>query len=73
MSITTTQKIIKIGTSKGTTLPAKELKRLGVDIGDEIEIEVRKKAASKADGEVIKAAQSILERYKTDFKNLADR
>jgi antitoxin component of MazEF toxin-antitoxin module len=38
MSITTTQKIIKIGTSRGVTLPAKELKRLGVDVGDDVKI-----------------------------------
>lgn len=73
MSITTTQKIIKIGTSRGTTLPAKELRRLGVDVGDEVEVVVRRKSASASDERVIRAAQSILNRYKSDFKNLAER
>jgi antitoxin component of MazEF toxin-antitoxin module len=73
MTITTTQKIIKIGTSKGMTLPAKELKRLGVDVGDEVEIVVRKKAVTTQDSDVIQAAQSILERYNQDFTNLAQR
>ena len=73
MNIITTQKIIKIGTSKGATLPAKELKRLGVDVGDEVEIVVRKKAQSAKDTEVIRTAQSILDRYHEDFKNLANR
>jgi len=72
-TVTTTQKIIKIGTSKGTTLPAKELKNLGVDVGDEVEITVRKKSGNADDAEVLKAAKSILERYKSDFKNLAQR
>jgi antitoxin component of MazEF toxin-antitoxin module len=73
MTIKTTQKVIKIGDSKGTTLPAKELKRLGVDVGDEIEITVTKTQKHSEDAEVIKAAQSILDRYNEDFKNLADR
>ena len=74
MTITTTQKIIKIGTSRGATLPAKDLKSLGVDVGDEVEITVRKKATGNAsDAEVLRAARSILERYKQDFSNLAKR
>jgi len=73
MIITTTQKIIKIGSSKGATLPAKELKNLGVDVGDEVEITVRKKTGNASDAEVLKAARSILERYKQDFSNLAKR
>jgi antitoxin component of MazEF toxin-antitoxin module len=73
MTITTTQKIIKIGSSKGATLPAKELKNLGVDVGDEVEITVRKRTGNASDAEVLKAARSILERYKQDFSNLAQR
>jgi antitoxin component of MazEF toxin-antitoxin module len=73
MTITTIQKVIKIGSSKGTTLPAKDLKHLGVDVGDEVEITIRKKINSANDAEVINAAKSILERYKQDFKNLAQR
>lgn len=73
MTITTTQKIIRIGTSKGATLPAKALKQLGVDVGDEVEIEIRSRTNTKKDADVIKAAQSILDRYDEDFKNLADR
>lgn len=74
MTITTTQKIIKIGTSRGATIPAKELKNLGVDVGDEVELTVRKKNTGNAsDAEVLKAARSILERYHQDFSNLAQR
>lgn len=73
MTIKTTQKIIRIGDSKGSTFPAKELKNLGVDVGDEVEITIRKKASSNSNDEVLDAAKSILKRYETDFKNLAQR
>ena len=73
MTINTTQKIIKVGTSKGVTFPAKELKNLGVDVGDEVDIVVRKKTGNAGDAEVLKAARSILERYHQDFSNLAKR
>lgn len=74
MTITTTQKLIKIGTSRGVTLPAKELRLAGIRDGDEVEVIVRKKTIDEATTqEVIDAANSILQRYKQDFKNLAQR
>lgn len=73
MTITTTQKIIRIGDSKGATFPAKELKNLGVDVGDEVEISIRKKTGNASDEQVLKTAKSILERYHEDFKNLSQR
>lgn len=72
MTITTTQKLIKIGTSRGVTLPAKELKRLGIKDGEEVEVTLRKKSID-TNQEVLDAASSILERYKKDFSNLAQR
>ena len=41
MTITTIQKVIKIGSSRGVTLPAKQLRALGVRDGDEIEVTIR--------------------------------
>lgn len=73
MTFTTTQKIIKIGSSKGAILPAKALKELNVGAGDEIELVLRKKTTPTDNKEVLNAAQGILDRYKKDFKNLADR
>lgn len=73
MTITTTQKIIKIGTSKGVTIPAKDLKALGVDVGDELELVVRKKQPQATDRSVTDIASSILERFDHDFKRLAER
>ena len=72
--IQSTQKVIKIGSSGGVTIPAKELKRQNIKFGDEVEIIVRPiRASSIEDQKVVKAAQSILDSYRTDFKNLADR
>lgn len=73
MIITTTQRIIKIGTSQGVTIPAKDLKALGVAAGDELEITVRKKVVTATDSELVKTANSLLERYKQDFSHLAQR
>ncbi len=73
MTIKTTQKLINIGTSKGVTLPAKELKKLGVKPGDEVEVSVRKKTQNASDENVQKTANSLLERYAQDFKNLSQR
>jgi bifunctional DNA-binding transcriptional regulator/antitoxin component of YhaV-PrlF toxin-antitoxin module len=68
------QKVIKIGSSGGVTIPAKELKRQNIAYGDEVEVIVRPlKSANSEDKEVLEAAQKILSNYKQDFQNLAQR
>ncbi len=68
------QKIIKIGSSGGVTIPAKELKRQNIAFGDEVEVIVRAiKNVNSEDQKVIDAAKSILRDYKKDFENLAKR
>ncbi len=72
--IQSTQKIIKIGTSGGVTIPAKELKRQNINFGDEVEIIVRPiRSSSVKDTEVLEVAKSILNTYKKDFENLSKR
>ena len=73
MSITTTQKIIKIGSSRGITIPAKELKRLGIREGEEIEVTLRTPTTDASNDEVMKAAATIMTQYKQAFDNLAER
>lgn len=75
MVIKATQKVIKIGSSAGVTIPAKELKRGGVEVGDMIEFSFSKsKTANRAkDTDVIEIAKKILREYKQDFDNLAQR
>jgi antitoxin component of MazEF toxin-antitoxin module len=68
------QKIIKIGSSGGVTIPAKELKRQNIAFGDEVEVIVRPLHASNGeDQKVIDTARGILNNYKQDFENLAQR
>lgn len=38
MTITTIQKVIKIGSSRGVTLPARDLRALGIRDGDQVKI-----------------------------------
>jgi antitoxin component of MazEF toxin-antitoxin module len=72
--IQSTQKIIKIGTSGGVTIPAKELKRQNIKFGDEVEVIVRPLRSSVIeDNKVIDAAKSILKTYRKDFENLSKR
>lgn len=73
MTIHTFQKLIKVGTSGGVTLPAKELKAMGVEYGEELEIFARKKLAVADDTEIQTIAAELLDQYDQDFKNLAKR
>jgi antitoxin component of MazEF toxin-antitoxin module len=72
--IKSTQKIIKIGTSGGVTIPAKELKRQNINFGDEVEVIVRPlNSFNPNDQEVIDDAKGILNKYRRDFDNLSKR
>lgn len=73
MSITATQPVIKIGTSKGITLPAKALKEAGIKEGDKVDVIFKKHVSSNDDQEVLRVARDILDRYNDDFKNLSQR
>lgn len=75
MTIRTIQTLINIGSSKGITLPAKDLKLAGIQTGDELEVIVRKRTPqhSASNDEVMDAAKRILDEYRQDFENLAKR
>ena len=68
------QKVIRIGTSGGVTIPAKELKRQNINFGDDVEVIVRPlRNFNEKDQKVIDSAKKILDDYKKDFSNLAKR
>ena len=72
--IQSTQKIIKIGSSGGVTIPAKDLKQQNINIGDEVEVIVRPiRTKDSKDSDVLLAAKKILAEYRQDFTNLAKR
>lgn len=73
MIMTTIQKIIRIGSSKGATLPAKQLKELGVDIGDKVRITVETIEAKDTQQQVLREYEAFVEQYDETLKNLADR
>lgn len=69
ITMTTKAKLVKIGNSQGIRISKSELKRLGVDIGDELEIEIRTKNSSDLDQEY----QQFKEKYGQTLANLAHR
>lgn len=68
------QKVIKIGSSGGVTIPAKDLKRQNIAFGDEVEVIVRPlRNTNTDDKEIIASAKRIISTYKKDFENLSNR
>ena len=65
------QKIIKIGSSAGVTIPKKQLDELGLIVGDEVKIDIQPVNSGR------KAYMDELDRfmdiYDQDLKNLAKR
>ena len=70
MTITTTQKVIKIGTSRGVTIPAKQLSQLGIADGDTVRITVE---PVKHQPSISKEYAEFKKQYGETLKNLADR
>lgn len=79
-----TQKIIKIGTSAGIIIPKTSLEKMSLKVGDtialdlvenkgEIILRTPRKTGSKSDEEIGQIALGIIEKYRGDFKALADK
>lgn len=75
MNITTIQKVIKIGSSRGVTLPARDLRALGIRDGDEVRLTVEKvKSIEQADKLLLRQEyDDFKKQYGETLKNLADR
>lgn len=69
MTITTTQKIIKIGSSRGVTLPAKQLQDLQLAEGDEVKLTIEPVRTKTIQDEYT----DFKTRYGETLKNLSDR
>jgi len=68
------QKVIKIGSSLGITIPKKEVSELNIVAGDEVEISIRKKSSRFAKHEqLLKDLEDFMSTYDQDLKNLAKR
>lgn len=66
-----TQKVIKIGSSAGVTIPKKQLKELGISIGDEVDINIKPKSVKLQD--FSKELDGFMDTYQKDLKSLAGR
>lgn len=72
---TTIQKVIRIGSSAGVTLPAKDLKRLGIKPGDEIKLNysLAGRVPDSDKLELVEITQKLIKRHKQALKNLSQR
>ena len=71
--MTTIQKIIRIGSSKGVTLPAKQLKQLGVGVDDEVHITIESIRKDDPQDDLMREYREFTKQYDETLKNLADR
>jgi len=78
-----TQKVLKVGTSAAVTIPKESLKTLGLNIGDQVKLEVdeaRKtvtvrpmKSESREDEKIAKLTLRFIHRYRSDLLALAKK
>ena len=75
MTITTIQKVIKIGSSRGVTLPARDLRALGIRDGDEVRLTVEQVKPIKQTNKpsLRRDYDDFKKQYGKTLKNLADR
>jgi death-on-curing protein len=72
--IRSTQKVIKVGSSGAVTIPAKEMKRLGITYGDELNVTFEPiEKASSENVQLVALTQRLIERHKVALKNLSQR
>ena len=68
------QKVIKIGSSLGVTIPRKEANQLNLVAGDEVEISIRKKSSKfEKHEQLLKDLEDFMNVYDQDLKSLAKR
>ncbi len=74
MTITSTQKVIKVGDSLAVTIPAKDARQLGIKQGDELQVNYKKPATPvEQKAEVVELTQKLIKRHKKALKNLSQR
>lgn len=74
MKITSIQKVIKVGSSLAVTIPARDAKAAGLNVGDELEASftvVEKPQAHQV--EVVALTQKLIKRHEQALKNLNQR
>lgn len=77
------QKVLRVGTSAAVTIPKKSLQELGLKIGDEVSVDIDRKTKSviirpeadlsKEDIKILEIGNKIIEKYRADFRALANK
>ena len=69
-----TQKVIKIGSSAGVTIPKRQLTELGLGVGDEVKITIEAvNQSSQPHSKLMTEYQDFVKHYGQTLKNLAKR
>lgn len=75
-----TQKLLKIGSSAGVTIPKKSLKDLGLKIGDEVNVQVDSKERKvtiepsvKFDRDLLDWTNNFIQYYRRALEELAQK
>ncbi|MSR71283.1 MAG: AbrB/MazE/SpoVT family DNA-binding domain-containing protein [Candidatus Taylorbacteria bacterium] len=64
------QKVIKIGSSAGVTIPKRTMEELGIAIGDEVSIKISH-VENKISSELIDWTDRFIKTYRKDLEKLA--
>lgn len=74
MKIKSVQTIIKIGSSAGVTIPAKDLKQAGLKVGDNLLMTVEPvQSVDQHKIEIVALTQKLIARHQKALKNLSQR
>ena len=73
MVIKSIQKVIKVGDSRGIILPAKELDRLGVDVGSELKVTAEPAKKPDKQAKLKSEYDAFVSQYGQTLKKLKDR
>ena len=67
------QKVIKIGSSAGVTIPKKQLQDMGIAIGDEVKLTIEPVDSDGKQEKLMDEYQKFVKQYGQTLKNLANR
>ena len=74
MSIEAIRKVVKVGSSGMVSVPAKEMKHLGITYGDKLKVTFEPvDDPSKEQVELVKLTQKLISRHKKALQNLSQR
>lgn len=67
------QKVIKIGSSAGVTIPKKQLQKLGISIGDEVKLTIQPVDSDSRQEKLMDEYEKFVQQYGQTLRNLARR